>query len=259
MRKLINKVSNFLSKPAIIPETNYCVSSEGMISLYKTPIGDYYLPNNNPRDSVINEMKAGRFFESYIIDTAREFIKPNTAVLDVGAHFGQMSIEFSKITGKGGIVYAFEADDFIYSLLNKNIHANNCKNIKPILGAVYNVSDEEKFYPKQDFERFGSYGSYGIDNNATEGRKVKTLTIDSLNIPEKISFMKVDIQGSDLFAIQGARQTILKNKMPVLFEFEQQFQNEFKTSFQDYVDFFMSVDYKFDKIVNGINYLMLPK
>lgn len=259
MKSLIKKVGTLLSKDNYPQENNYCVSNEGIIGLFKTPIGEYYLPNNNPRDSVINEMKAGRFFESEIIETAREFIKPNTSVLDIGAHFGQMSIEFSKMVGKSGAVYSFEADDFIFSLLNKNVAINSCNNVKTILGAVYNVEDEEKFYPKQDFERFGSYGSYGIDNLAKEGRKVKTLTIDSLNIKDEISFIKVDIQGSDLFALQGAKQTIIRNKMPILFEFEQQFQKEFNTTFQDYVDFFMSINYKFERVVNGINYLMFPK
>ena len=70
--------------------------------------------------------------------------------------------------------------------------------------------------------------------------------------------MKVDIQGSDLFALQGAKEIILKNKMPILFEFEQQFQDEFQTSFNDYANFIKEIDYRFEKIIMGINYLIVP-
>ena len=71
--------------------------------------------------------------------------------------------------------------------------------------------------------------------------------------------MKVDVQGSDLFAMQGAVETIKRNKMPILFEFEQQFQEQFGTTFQDYVEFVDSIGYKFASTVNLTNYLIVPK
>jgi len=237
----------------------YLSSTDGILSLYKTPIGDYFLPNFNPKDQVFNTMKIGEVFEPEIVDVAKEFIKPNTVVLDIGAHLGQMSLEFSKFVGKDGKVYSFEADNFIYSVLNKNVEINKCDNIRTVFGAVYNNDGEELFYPEPDFERFGNYGSYGINLQATQGRTVKTLTIDSLGITDPISFMKVDIQGSDLYALEGARQTILKNKMPIIFEFEQPLQKEFNTTFQDYVGFVESINYRFERVVMEINYLILPK
>jgi methyltransferase FkbM-like protein len=64
------------------------------------------------------------------------------------------------------------------------------------------------FYPVPDFRRFGSYGSYGLDSGAKDGRKVETITIGILNIQTQISFMKVDVQGSDLFVLRGSVETI---------------------------------------------------
>jgi FkbM family methyltransferase len=170
-----------------------------------------------------------------------------------------MSVLFSEMVGDNGIVYSFEADDFVFKILKKNIDANSCKNIVSVFGAVFNESGKELFFPKQDFERFLSYGSYGIDPQANSGRKVKSIRIDDIEFSLPISFMKVDVQGSDLFAMQGAKETIRKHRMPILFEFEQQFQDEFETSFQDYVEFVDSIDYKFSEVVNQINYLITPK
>lgn len=236
----------------------YKIASEGNLNLYDTPTGKYYLPANLRRDVVVNEIKNGRYFEPEVIEVAKKHIRKGTAVLDVGANFGQMAVCFSSLVGDSGTVYAFEAEPIIHGIILKTFAANNCSNIKTIPGAVHHKSGEKLVFPEPDFKRFDSYGSYGIDPNAKEGRVVESITIDSLAIPEPISFMKVDIQGSDLFAMQGARETISKNKMPILFEFEQQFQEEFHTSFDDYVNFTKSINYKFDSIIMGINYLIVP-
>lgn len=233
-------------------------SDHAGLNFYDTPTGKYYLPVDLKKDVVANDIKNGNYFEPEVIEIAKACIKKGTSVLDVGANYGQMSILFSKLVGEGN-VYAFEAEPFIYDILVKTLSANGCSNVKPIKGAVYNKSGEKLVFPEPDFKRFDSYGSYGIDPNAKDGRTVESLTIDSLQIKEPISFMKVDIQGSDLFALQGARETIMKNKMPILFEFEQQFQDEFKTSFNDYVEFVRSINYRFEKIIMGINYLVVPE
>lgn len=85
------------------------------------------------------------------------------------------------------------------------------------------------------------------------------MTIDDLAIEEPVSFMKVDVQGCDLFAMQGAVRTIAKYKMPILFEFEQQFQDQYGTDFEDYVSLVHSIGYRFAETVMGINYLILPR
>jgi FkbM family methyltransferase len=229
------------------------------LHFYETDIGNYYVPADAFKDNIVIRMKKGKIFEQEIVDVANRYVRKGTTVLDVGANLGQMSLFFSKFTGENGQVLAFEADDFIYEILKKNIDANNCKNVKAILCAVYDCDGKKMFYPVQDFKRFGSYGSYGLSPIVKEGRSINTITIDSLNINKPISFMKVDVQGSDLFALRGAVETIEKNRMPIIFEFEQQFQAEFNTTFQDYLDFIQSISYEVEEVVNKINYLIVPK
>lgn len=181
-------------------------------------------------------------------------------MLDLGANFGQMSILFSKMVGINGKVYSFDADDFIFDILVKNLDINKCTNVQPIFGAVHDIEGEILIFPEQDFERYGTYGSYGIDYNGKKrGREVPAITIDGMNIQGNISFMKIDIQGGDLYAMKGALKTIMKHRMPILFEFEYQFQDEMNLDFQEYVDFVHKIDYKFVKVINGQNYLIMPK
>jgi|SRR6185437_14653233 FkbM family methyltransferase len=230
------------------------------LTLHTTKTGKYYLPTDAVDDVVANAIKSDMIFEKEIVDMAAKYIQPDTVVLDIGSNFGQMSILFSEMVGEKGKVHAFDADDWIFEILTKNIDANNKKGkIIPHFGAVYNVENEILHFPVQDFEKFSAYGSYGIDPTSKNGREVKSFTIDSLNITEQISFMKIDIQGGDLQAMQGAVKTIQKNKMPILFEYEYQFEEEYNLCFQDYVDFVKSINYRFLKTVNGHNFLIIPE
>ncbi len=70
----------------------------------------------------------GKFFEPPIIAVAKKYIKKGTTVLDLGANFGQMTIEFSKFVGTGQ-VYSFEAQHTVFNFLKKkNIQATLKKN-----------------------------------------------------------------------------------------------------------------------------------
>jgi FkbM family methyltransferase len=234
-------------------------SSGRPLQYHQTATGNYYLPSDAPKDVIIKAIVAGGVFDAPIVEAARRFIRPGTTVLDVGACFGQMSILFSNWVGGDGEVIAFEADEFVHEVLKKNIGANGKKNIRTVCRAVYDTVGERKFYPVPDFERFRSYGSYGLVPQAKAGREVETVTIDSLKIEKPVSFMKVDIQGSDLFAMRGAVETIRRHQMPILFEFEDQFQAEFGTSLDDYTKFIDSISYRIYRMVDRVNYLIVPR
>ncbi len=229
------------------------------LDLFDTKLGKYFLPSDAPNDVIIWRMKAGQVFEAEVIEGLRPYVRDGSAVVDVGANLGQMTLLFSEMVGQSGKVYSVEADEYIYSILCKNVAINGRSNVNAIHAAAYDTCGDTVFYPVQDFERFGSYGSYGIEPGATDGRAVATITIDSLKIDHPISLIKVDIQGSDLFAMRGARATIEKHRPAIIFEFEQQFQEKFGTSFQDYMDFVQSINYRVDKTINGINYLVVPQ
>lgn len=268
MKKVIKKIVNSIGYdiirykeplPEVPPVQRKSIRTD-RLKLHDTATGKYYLPEDAVEDHVANTIINNQIFDKEIIDCASLYIKPGTVVLDVGANYGQMSILFSKMTGERGKVFSFDADDFIFQILQKNIQINEIKNIEAIFGAVHNVPNEILIFPEQDFERYGAYGSYGIDYaQKKEGRNVPTITIDNLNITDEISFMKVDVQGGDLFAMQGAVKTIAKHKMPILFEFEYLFQDDMHLNFQEYVDFVSSIEYKFVRVIDGQNYLILPR
>jgi len=219
--------------------------------------GDYFLPADAHADAIVQAIKFDRVFDVEVYDVIRKYIIPGTAALDVGSNFGQMAVLMSRLVGSSGIVHAFEADDFVFELLKKNVAAN-ASNIIAHFGAVHHTGGEVLFFPVQDFERFGTYGSYGIDYVGGRGRPVVSLAIDEIEFSLPVSFLKVDVQGGDLFALKGAVETINRYRMPILFEYESLFEDELRLCFQDYVDFVQAIDYRFVSVVNKTNYLILP-
>jgi FkbM family methyltransferase len=262
MRKIIrdylNKRGYEIIKQPYIGDKYPNLSKDKSVYYCETPAGNFYLPLKGlEKDAVAKTLSRGKLFEPEIIAVAKKFIKKGAAVLDIGANFGQMSVEFSKLTGEGK-VYSFEAQNFVYNYLQKNIKANRCSNVQLFENAVWNKEGETLYFPEPDMNSTAPYSGNSV-YTSLKSTSVQTITIDSLNILEPISFMKVDIEGADIFALEGAKQTILKNRMPIIFEYSQHMQEEFNTTLNNYVEFVNDINYKFEKVVLGINYLILPK
>ena len=259
IRNFLNKRGYEIIKQAYVGDKYPNLSKDKSVYFCETPLGNYSLPLTGiEKDAVTAVLIRGKLFEPEILDIAKKYIKKGTAVIDIGANFGQMSIEFSKMTGDTGCVYSFEAQEFVFNFLEKNIKNNGIKNVILYKNAVWNKDNEVLYFPQSDMSSSAPYSGNSVTGSISTV-PVKTITIDSLNIQEPISFMKIDIEGADIFALQGAKNTILKNKMPIVFEYLQHMQDDFKISFQDYVDFAESINYKFSEIIMGINYVMLPK
>ena len=245
---------------------------EEKLELYETENGKYWLPKNAEKDIVCQQIKAGKVFDWKIVEELRKLYlergNPSSVMLDVGANFGQMSIEFSKFRkllpnvsngAAGPIVLSFEAEPFVSSVLKLNIETNKLEDeISVFNSAVWSRDGEHISFPEPDFVSMDSWGSYGLDPREESGRKIKTMTIDSLDIERPIAFIKIDVQGSDLEALIGARKTITKYRMPIIFEYEEMFASRFNYVFQDYVNFVESIDYTFKKVIEN-NYLIMSR
>ena len=87
-----------------------------ILKKFKTKNGVYYLPFFAFKDGIRNRIINNEITDKLIFDKLKNFIKPDTIILDLGANFGQMSILWSQ--SKPNVkVYAFEASDYIFSIL----------------------------------------------------------------------------------------------------------------------------------------------
>lgn len=229
-----------------------------IIRKHETRLGTYWVPDEPPGDYIGVAMREGRLFDEHVFTMLKSYINENSVVLDIGSNFGQMALEFSK-TAK--TVHAFEAHPFIYEILLKNINESQRTNIIPHMGAVWNDNNLELFYPDFHFTQWNCLGSHGIDPTVEindKGTVIKSLTIDSLNLPQ-VNVVKIDVQGSDLRAMKGMIETIKRCKPVIVFEFEPGLaDNKFKEPREMYLKFIEEINYTqigFEKE----NYLIVPK
>lgn len=260
VRKFLNKKGYEIIKQQYIGDKYSNLSKNKNEYYCETPIGNFYLPLNFEKDAVTNTLVRGKYFEPEIIFESKKYIKNGDVVLDVGSNFGSMTLAFSNMVGENGIVYSIEAQKCVYDFLIKTIEANSLDNVIPINKAIHKEDGLNVYFPNIDFSEYSAFKDAPYSGNAIIGNNgipVKTITIDSLKL-DRVDFIKVDIQGADLFALQGAKETILKCKPTIIFEFEQPIQNEFGTSFNDYVEFVNSINYKFINVISQINYVISP-
>jgi len=137
--------------------------------------------------------------------------KGNEVFFDVGACIGDSIVDFQMHTnGNYNYIYAFEADKntFLKLKLRTNYFLNN-KNIKLVNFAICNSNETVKY---------NSSRSLGVSNLSDDGdSKVTGITLDEfykklvLKENENI-FIKMDIEGAEIDAIEGARNLIQMKK-----------------------------------------------
>jgi FkbM family methyltransferase len=189
--KVINKLGYHLSAIDHFPnEKAYARPSKYEdLKYYETPIGKYYLPKTSSNDVIAKCMRNGVLFDEVIINTAKRYIKEDTGVVDIGSNYGRMTIEFSKYIGQNGKVYSFEAQKSVYDILIKNVEANCPSRVQTYYNAEYETDKRVMKFPIPDFRKTETLGSFGLNPQIDEGIDVTTITIDSLNIKQPISFI----------------------------------------------------------------------
>lgn len=228
------------------------------LECFETALGVYFIPSDMQNDQIAGYMKSGRIFDRDIVHEVVSHIRPGTTVIDVGPNMGQMSLIFAKATGPTGKVIAIEAQEKIFEVLKTNVAANHAANIECIYAAAMDSSENPVWFPAIE-QSDPNHGSYGVSRAPCKGALVRSVTIDGLAFEQPVSVMKIDVQGADLLVMQGARDTIQKYGMPILFEFEAELSKEYGHSFSDYEAFVSSVGYKFIKSFGGIGYLIAPE
>ena len=122
--------------------------------------------------------------------------------IDCGAYIGDTVDEFLKRCPEYKQIAAFEPDSKIFEKL-KAKHGNNPK-ITLIKAGVYDKESEVLFEEHDGYSR--------INNELNEQNvTIQVKTIDNLNL-EKVSFIKMDVEGAELNALKGAEKTIIRDK-----------------------------------------------
>lgn len=112
-------------------------------------------------------------------------------IIDCGTNIGMSIIYFKQLYPDAHII-GFEADEYIFDFLKRNMDSYNFKDVKIINKAVYNMAGEFSF-----FNEGGAGGRIEPDDKIKPYKKVNSVRLRAYLENKKIDFLKLDIEGAE--------------------------------------------------------------
>jgi FkbM family methyltransferase len=147
--------------------------------------------------------------DAFEISLLNKYIGKGDTVLDIGANIGFYARIISKLVGKEGKVHCFEPDpanfkhlvrgsaDLVNTVLNEKAVGPKSGKIKIYTSPELNV--DHRTYEPEVYERAFEIEAVSVDDYVKQA-----------NI-QKISLIKMDIQGFEMQALEGMKATLVKN------------------------------------------------
>jgi FkbM family methyltransferase len=152
-------------------------------------------------------------------------VATNDVFVDVGAHIGSYAIPIAKNAQK---VIAFEPNKDSFDLLTKNIALNHLTNIEAHNIAVSKKRGAVSFiYGHESIYSMIMDSDQGTNVEVTENAKpnnnnihlVNTTDLDSaLSKEDRVDWIKIDVEGHEVDALEGTIQTIRIHKPKIIIE-----------------------------------------
>jgi FkbM family methyltransferase len=133
-------------------------------------------------------------YESHFARLIAKLVRPGMLAFDVGAHSGYFTLILSRLVGETGKVISFEPSQRRSNDLRRHIELNNLSNVVVVEAAVSDRSGTAFF---NDLDYTGHLSQ--------KGRPVDVVRLDDYPVPD---FVKMDIEGAEVSALEGAGQIL---------------------------------------------------
>jgi FkbM family methyltransferase len=181
-------------------------------------------------------------------DRLREWVSPGDWVVDVGANLGNYSARMSELVGDRGRVFSFEPVPETFELLTANMARLPLRNLTLLNLAA---SDERAVrgmaVPRMSDGAENRYMAH-LTEDLDAGLAVACLPVDALDLPRRVSLIKIDVEGHELAALRGMRR-LLERDRPVLIV---------EGRSDDVAAFLAAIGYRFEQTNFSPNRVFLP-
>lgn len=174
-----------------------------------------------PGDVVGRRFFVWQIYEPEVTSWLKKTLKPGMIFFDVGANLGIFTLLAAKCVGPTGQVHVFEPSKSMVSELGANITINQLQNVEVNAVAVGDSAGVIHF-PRYET---GSEAYGSIVRRPWPGTKilgyddVPVLTLDeyvSSQKIERVDVIKMDIEGAEFLALQGAKSLLSQEDAPSL-------------------------------------------
>lgn len=145
-----------------------------------------------------------------LFETIRRYVREGDTVVDAGANIGAVTVYLARRVADLGRVVAIEMIPDTAACLRKNIELNRLANVVVIERALADRADD---ISSASFQ-VGLYGQASISIDPAPARvarrvEVRTTTLDDVLAGiEDVAFVKLDLEGAERLALQGAAQSL---------------------------------------------------
>ena len=202
--------------------------------------------------------------ETYAFDSERKeqalvrsLVEPGMTVLDVGANIGKYTKLFSLLVGQAGRVFAFEPDPGSVQRVRQLVATEALANVTVVNQAVAEKSGAAQL--NQFPEEYCSWNSLGRPHMEDPRNRnqfvpivgsveIETVTLDEFCQAQglrQIGYLKLDVEGAELRALQGARGLLARQAIRFLqFEVSQKMLEGLGTRARPVFDLLASYGYE---------------
>ena len=170
-------------------------------------------------DSIRREVCFTGCYEPLETSLLKQLLGPGKTFVDVGANWGYYTLISAVLVGKQGRVVSLEPEPDLFRALDTNVRNNKLQNVEPLRVAAYNTKGRA-FFTGSD-ARSGNSGLNRLVTSFKESEKIVAETerlddlLDARGVTE-VSLMKMDIEGSEGLAIEGASRFIESHRIKAL-------------------------------------------
>lgn len=161
------------------------------------------------------EQEIGRWGESELMEL-RHLVRPGDLALDVGCNLGTYSYELSRITG---CVIAFEPNPALAKLV-RSLHLPGLEVRQMALSSRDGSSELLIPTPAAGGHWLASLRPEVVAGRPVERVVVPTRRLDGLAV-QGVRFMKIDVEGFEEAVLDGAVETIARDRPRLLIEIEE--------------------------------------
>jgi FkbM family methyltransferase len=200
-----------------------------------------------PNDAIAQHLKNGKLWEQHFKEITNILISPGDTVIDAGANFGYNSVVMGKQIGPQGLLVAFEPQRIIYQQLCGNLILNNIYNAITYQSALGDGTETIVNMRSVDYN--ASWVNIGDTSIGVDGEEVSIWSLDQIGL-NKVDFIKLDIQGYELFALKGTKNLLNTYKPDLFIEIEPHQLIKFNITENQLLEYIKSFGYKVFKINN---------
>lgn len=147
-----------------------------------------------------------------------QLLKPDFNVIDVGANIGFLTLNFATRCPEGK-TYSFEPDSETFSKLKMNVALNRLNNVRLFHTAIGSKAGTGQLYKLYQSNPGANRILPHEHGPAVPSERVEISSLDDLDSEGcfgSVDLIKIDVEGFELFVLEGAHKLISRCK-PVLF------------------------------------------